>query len=156
MWLYKNKEIKTLEDFPKDAFGFVYKITHLPTGKIYIGKKNLQTFRNVKLGKKELIKLKEERKLKKIQGRSPSKKLVIKESDWKTYCGSNKEIIEIRKKGKLEDFKREILLICFNKKLLTYFETKYLFLEEVLENGDKYFNNNILGSFYTEDFNVVK
>jgi len=35
--------------------------------------------------------------------------------------------------------------------MLTYIETKLLFLKEVLEN-DNYLNSNILGSFYRKDF----
>jgi len=33
MWLYKNKVINNIEDFPKDTFGFIYEVTHLPSGK---------------------------------------------------------------------------------------------------------------------------
>ena len=47
-------------------------------------------------------------------------------------------------------FKRRILRFVFNKKELTYFETKELFINEVLENT-KYLNDNILGKFYRKD-----
>ena len=40
MWLYKKKEIKEISQFPEDTFGFIYKVTHNPTGKIYFGRKN--------------------------------------------------------------------------------------------------------------------
>lgn len=40
-WLYKNKEILTIEDFPTNTFGFIYITTHTPTGKKYLGKKSL-------------------------------------------------------------------------------------------------------------------
>ena len=36
-WLYENKEFKTIEDFPSGIVGFVYKITNLCDGRIYIG-----------------------------------------------------------------------------------------------------------------------
>ena len=39
MWLHKNKVINKIEDFPKETFGFIYKITNNETGKFYIGKK---------------------------------------------------------------------------------------------------------------------
>ena len=108
--------------------------------------------RNVKIGKKELQALKEERKAKGIGGRPPSKKKVIKESDWKTYYGSQTEIKELVKNGKESDFRREILKFVNSKKHLTYFECKYLFIYEVLENNDEYINDNILAKFYSRDF----
>ena len=46
MWLYKEKVIEKLEDFPQDTFGFIYIVTHKPSGKSYIGKKSL--FHNIK------------------------------------------------------------------------------------------------------------
>ena len=54
MWLYKEKVIEKIEDFPQDTFGFIYMVTHKPSGKSYIGKKSL--FYNIKkkLTKKEL------------------------------------------------------------------------------------------------------
>ena len=56
------------------------------------------------------------------------------------------------KEGKEDEFTREILIIVPNKKLLTYYETKVLFTLGVLENPDYYFNDNILGKFFTKDF----
>ncbi len=55
---------------------------------------------------------------------------------------------------KKEEFKREILQFINNKKLLTYFETKWLFTLGVLEHPDSYFNDNILGKFYRKDFDT--
>ena len=51
-----------------------------------------------------------------------------------------------------DDLERQILEIALNKKHLTYLETKYLFQMEVLENPDHYYNDNILGKFFTSDF----
>lgn len=154
-WFFENKEILDLNCLPTPTpYGFIYKITHIPSGKMYLGRKNLYTERNVKLGKKELSIIKEERKLNKVQGKLPSKKKVIKESDWKTYYGSNAELKELVKKEGELNFKKEILMFCKDKKHLTYFETKILFLENVLENNELYYNNNILGKFYSKDFNL--
>ena len=50
------------------------------------------------------------------------------------------------------DFQRRILHYVQNKKQLTYFECKYLFINEVLENRSNYINDNILGKFYRKDF----
>ena len=145
MWLYQNKEIHSLEDLPQ-TFGFVYRVIHEPTGKIYIGKKVLQFTRKAKLTKKDLAVYEGEK------GRKPSYKHVISESDWKTYYGSNKEIVAMLKEGKHDEFKREILHLAPSKKLLTYYETKYLFVYSVLEKPEEFFNDNILGKFFRKDF----
>ena len=152
MWLYKNEVVNSIDEMPDGTYGFIYQVTHLPSNRKYIGKKVLYFERNVRLGKKELIALKEERKAKGIGGRPPAKKKVIKESDWKTYYGSQTEIKELVKKEKKSNFKREILKFVDNKKHLTYFECKYLFIYEVLENNEEYINDNILAKFYSRDF----
>lgn len=91
-----------------------------------------------------------------LVGRRPTYKLAVKESDWKNYYGSQKELKHLLLESKAKDFKREILKIVPNKKLLTYFETKYQFLYQVLEKPDEFFNDNILGKFYTKDFEVIE
>jgi hypothetical protein len=145
-WLYKDKRIKSLEDFPEGTFGFIYITIHEPSGKAYLGKKSL--FHNVKkkLTKKELA----EQPI--TRGRKSLTTTIQKESDWKTYYGSAKPIVELIKQGKQEDFVRKILCFAPNKKLLTYYECKYLFKHEVLEKPDEWINDNILGKFYTKDF----
>jgi hypothetical protein len=145
MWLYKEKVINSLEDMPQNTFGFVYIVTHQPSGISYIGKKSL--FHNIKkkLTKKELAE-------QTGPGRKSATRVVVKESDWKTYYGSAKPIMELIKGGKQEEFTREILQLVPNKKLLTYYECKYLFKYGVLEHPLEYFNDNILGKFYTKDF----
>jgi len=146
-WYYKGEEMTSVEDFPPLTFGFVYRVTHEPSGKIYIGKKVLQFTRKTKLTKRDLALYEGEK------GRKPSFKKVVKESDWKTYYGSHKEILALIKDGKEDDFKREILTCVPSKKLLTYEETKALFIYEVLIKPDEYFNDNILGKFFRKDFN---
>ena len=145
-WYYKGEAMTSVEDFPPLTFGFVYRVTHEPSGKIYIGKKVLQFTRKAKLTKRDLALYEGEK------GRKPSFKRVVKESDWKTYYGSHKEILALIKDGKQEDFKREILTCVPTKKLLTYEETKALFIYEVLIKPDEYFNDNILGKFFRKDF----
>ena len=146
MWLYNEQVISSIEDMPQGTFGFVYIVTHNPTGISYIGKKSL--FHNIKkkLTKKELAE-------QTGPGRKSATRVVVKESDWKTYYGSAKPIMELIKGGKQEEFTREILQLVPNKKLLTYYECKYLFQLGVLEHPEGYFNDNILGKFYTKDFN---
>jgi hypothetical protein len=130
---------------PQNTFGFVYIVTHQPSGISYIGKKSL--FHNIKkkLTKKELAE-------QTGPGRKSTTRVVVKESDWKTYYGSAKPIMELIKGGKQEEFTREILQLVPNKKLLTYYECKYLFKYGVLEHPLEYFNDNILGKFFTKDF----
>ncbi len=147
-WTYKGKVITELTDIPENTFGFIYEITHLPTGRKYLGKKQLMSIQTKALGKKELALL--------TDGRASKKKKVIKESDWKNYYGSQSEIKQLVKEGKKEDFKREILEFVPTKKLLTYYETKYLFLHNVLEPGSNYINDNILGKFYSKDLATIK
>ena len=139
-WLYKNKEINEISDLPKNAFGFVYQTTHLPTNKKYIGKKSLMYNLKKKLGKKE-------KALWEGKGRPPVYKRVLKESDWKNYYGSHGFIKEANE----EDLKREILKIAYHKKELTYLECKYQFTLGVLESRS-YLNDNILGKFFDKDF----
>lgn len=153
MWKYKENIIQGIKDFPESTYGFIYKVTHLPTNKSYIGKKVLYFERTKKLGKREVEELKEQRKLQGLRGKTPAKKKVITESDWKTYYGSQKEIKELVTKSNPEDWNKQILQFVPSKKLLTYYETKYLFVNEVIENSDIYYNNNILGKFYSSDFN---
>jgi hypothetical protein len=111
----------------------------------YIGKKVL--FHNIKrkLTRKELAEHQG-------AGRKPTHQIVQKESDWKTYYGSAKPILEMLKERKHSEFKREILELVYSKKLLTYYECKYLFKYGVLENSEGWFNDNVLGKFYRKDF----
>lgn len=146
-WLYKTTPIENLSQFPDDTYGFIYKITHLPSGKSYIGKKVLYHNKKVKLGKKELVAYEG-------VGRKPSSKIVTSESDWKKYWGSNKLLLELKKTEPIENFEREILILCSSKKLLTYYETRTLFICRVLEYPDLYFNDNILGKFFRKDFDI--
>ena len=62
-----------------------------------------------------------------------------------------KEVMELEPE---ENFERHIVKIAPNKKLLTYYETQYQFVHQVLERPDEYFNDNILGKFYTKDFEL--
>ena len=143
MWLYKNKVISKIEDFPENTFGFIYKITNNETGKFYIGKKQLMSKTNVKLGKKEIAALPTQR------GRTPSKKLVVKEADWQNYWGSNKPLLEELKSHK-DKFTREILMVCSSKKMLTYWEAAYQIKLDVLLIDS--YNETILGHYYKKDF----
>ena len=128
MWLYPQ------EFNVEDYFGFVYIITNLETNKKYIGKK---FFHHTK-------------KLPPLKGMK-RKRTVVKESDWETYYGSSNILKEELKQHGKDKFKREIIKLCTNKKELTYWETKLQFAYGVLEKPDEYYNDNILGKFFTRD-----
>jgi hypothetical protein len=146
-WVYNSKPITNLNDFPKDTFGFIYIVKNNDTNKSYIGKKVLYHNKKVKLGKKEVAELTG-------VGRKPTTKIVTKESDWETYYGSNKEVIQLIKDGKQDLFSRTIIKLASNKKLLTYYETQALFTYKVLEHPESFYNDNILGKFFTKDFTL--
>ena len=110
-----------------------------------MGKKYYFITKRKKLGKKELAALTG------VVGRRPSYKLVVKESDWLKYYGSQKDIKQLLLEGKKDEFERTILKCVQTKKQLTYFEIKYQMLYEVLEKPDEFFNDNILGKFFTKD-----
>ena len=38
MWLYKGMVINSIGEMPKNTYGFIYQVTHLPTKRKYIGK----------------------------------------------------------------------------------------------------------------------
>ena len=145
-WTYKNQEITGISDFPDNTMGFIYRVVHIPSGKAYIGKKVLQHTRKVRLTKKELAEYAG------VVGRKPSFKLAVKESDWQTYWGSNKHLKELMKEEPLENFERQIIACAPTKKLLTYYEVKYQMVYQVLEKPDEFFNDNILGKFFSKDF----
>lgn len=133
-WFYKGEEIVDIAQLPENTFGFIYEVTHIPSGKKYIGKKQLMSYRT-------LPPLKGEKR----------KRKVVKEGDWKTYYGSHAEVKKLVKESK-EDFKREILQFVTTKKQLTYFENKWLFCKGVIEPGSEYFNDNIESRYFKKDF----
>ena len=145
MWLYNDKEVSSLEDFSADTYGFIYQVTHVPSGFSYIGKKVLHHNVKKKLTKKQLAE-------QSGRGRKSTTEVIQKESDWKTYYGSAKPILELLKNGRQDEFERIILKLVPSKKLLTYYECKYLFTMGVLEDPEKWYNDNILGKFFRKDF----
>ena len=122
-WLYKNK---ILEKVPQDIFGFVYLITNLKTNKKYIGRKYFYSTRRIK-----------------VKGRK-TRKVVRKESNWKTYVGSNKNLtLDIEKIG-IKNFKFEILIMTETKGQTNYLEENIQHKMNVLTNENFY--NSSIGS----------
>ena len=120
-WIYKDSEF-TEQDIGND-YGFVYVITHLTTGRKYIGKKFFYSVRT-----------------KVIKGKRKKTKTF---SDWQTYYGSNSELQnDVQVHGK-ENFKREIIHLCKSKGECGYLEAKEQFVHGALET-DNYYNSWIM------------
>ena len=132
-WLYNGEVFDT--DNIGDYFGFVYCITNKTTGRKYIGRKYLWSFRT-----------------------PPGKKRRVKqESDWKRYYGSCPELKEDLKKYGKEIFSREILSLHKAKGDCNYEETKQLFLNNVLtesmvDGTPAFYNSNILSRYFRKDY----
>ena len=149
-WNYIGTIVKDINFFPNNCIGFIYMIND-DKGKSYIGKKSLysETWKPVSkkvydkaLEDKETVKKTRDKKLSK-KGLPVwiYKKKTVKESNWKDYKSSHKEL---SKKNNLEKY---ILELAYSKLQLTYLETKYMFKHNVLESDD-FYNGNILGKFY--------
>jgi hypothetical protein len=109
----------------EDVFGFIYEITNNINGKKYIGKK--QCVRKIKR--------------KPLKGKTRNR-IEHKESDWKSYTSSSKELNEdILKYGK-ENFEFRILKTCGSKWELGYEEIKEQIKQNVLLK-DEYYNGII-------------
>jgi hypothetical protein len=130
---------------PEKYFGFIYKITNKETGKFYVGKKVYWHNKKKKLTKKQLAELPP------TPGRKPTHEVVRVESDWKTYWGSNKQLLTDIKQYGEDKFECWIFKQCLTKKQLTYWEMHYQCKEEVLISSNKSYNDNILGKFFTKD-----
>ena len=137
-------EYDSVDKFPSNCVGFVYKITNIRTGKFYIGRKSLYSNTKKRLTKAE-------KALQTGPGRKPTSKRVIAESNWINYWGSNKTILQEIKEGGTDYFRKEIIKFCFSTKELTYWEMHFQCINEVLLT-DKSYNTNILGKFFPNDF----
>lgn len=126
-WIYQDKII---EDLPTGIVGFVYKITNIETGKMYIGRKYATSRKRKALTKAQ-----------KISGRK-RKDVIVTESNWATYTGSNKYLnSEIEVLGK-DKFKFEILYFGKTKGVINYIEETLHHKLDVILN-ENYYNECI-------------
>ena len=118
-WYFYNTPSEFTEADIGDNFGFVYLITHIPTGRKYIGKKffTKAATRQVK-GKRKKIR---------------------KSSDWELYWGSNKKLQEEVKTNGTDNYTREILHLCKTRSECSYWETWEIFNRHALMS-DGYYN----------------
>ena len=122
MWTFQQK---TVDELPEDVVGFVYQITNITNGRMYIGKK--------------LARFKRSRPP--LKGRKNKRRYKV-DSDWRDYYGSSDELsLDIKKIGK-QNFTREILFYCYSKAELSYVEAREQFARRVLESN-QYYNGHI-------------
>lgn len=110
------------EDFEENPpLGFVYRIENKETKKFYIGQKKI-----IKIEKRPPLKGK------------VRKRKIVKQSDWRTYCGSSNDLKnDISALGE-DKFKFEIIRFCDCKWSLSYWELYYQMQEHVLFREDSY------------------
>lgn len=116
-WTYNNEPVT--QELLDDHWGFVYVIRNKVTGKRYVGKKFFTKagYRTVK-GKRKKIRL---------------------ASDWESYYGSNKVLLEDVERLGADQFERYIIRLCKNRSECSYWETHYIFQYEALLS-DRWYN----------------
>lgn len=128
MWEYKD------EFNESEYFGFVYRIENLTNNMFYIGKKQFQFKRKIKVSNRK------------------NRKTEIKSSDWLDYWGSSKELLRDIKLLGESNFKRTILKLCKTKSEQTYYENYYIYENHNLLNPLCY--NKHIGNIYVK--NILK
>ena len=118
-WLYHNTAEQFKEEDIQDHIGFVYLITHIPTGRKYVGKKFFT-----------------KAKTKQVKGK---KKKIRVTSDWEKYWGSNKKLQEEVKINGVDNYTREILHLCKTRSECSYWETWEIFTRHAL-TSESYYN----------------
>lgn len=110
------------EDFEENPpMGFVYRIENKETGKFYIGQKKI-----IKVEKRPPLKGK------------VRKRKIVKQSDWKTYCGSSNDLKNDIKTLGEDKFKFTIICFCDCKWKCSYWELYYQMQNHVLFREDSY------------------
>jgi predicted GIY-YIG superfamily endonuclease len=119
-WLHKGEIVEEID--PKYQ-AFVYMITNLQTGRLYIGLKQT-TFARTK----------------QVKGK---KKRIRVESDWRDYWSSSEELQKDVEALGAENFTREIIYYCKLKSHANYLEAREQMDRRVLENPELYYNGII-------------
>lgn len=122
-WLTRDNALFTVDSIPPGIVGFVYLITRIDTGRMYIGQKRFTAARTRPP----------------LKGRKRKRRLRIN-SDWQQYYGSNQELLkEVAKFGR-KRFRRVILHLCRSKGEMNYLEMWEQLSRHVLLDQDNYYN----------------
>jgi hypothetical protein len=111
-WIYKDQPLLD-EHIPENSIAFLYMITHVETGRWYIGRKNL--YRKVT-------------KMVKNKNGTSKKKRSLVFSDWKEYWSSSDYLKEMIKEHGEDNFKREILIFVETASATIYSEEALLYM----------------------------
>lgn len=128
-WIYQGA-ILTDTTIPAKAYGFLYIITHTPTGKRYLGRKYIT-----------------KAKTKTVKGKKIKSRV---ESDWRDYWGSSPYLLDwIAVEGK-ENFTREIILWSEGRGEINWLEVEMQVKLNVLRD-DSWMNSNISAKYYKKN-----
>ena len=124
---------------PERHFGFVYEITHIPSGKKYIGRKQIWKAKQRVSGCRS-----------RVMDRSSAKgnPKCWEEAKWKDYCGSSKNLLSHMAEHDKSEYTFVILEVCVSKGELSYCEARAQWdarvLEDKLPDGTyRYWNGQI-------------
>jgi hypothetical protein len=116
-WLYHGQ---CVTEPPENYAGYVYRITNVRNGLIYIGKKAFTHSRKTSLSKKAR------------KGTRKRTTVKVVDSKWMSYYGSSKRLHEDLQEHGAKYFKREILHLCSSKSEMSYWEGFEQFDQKVL------------------------
>lgn len=155
-WTYNTDIVDTI---PEGIYGFIYILTY-DDGSMYVGKKQVKScitlpaLRNgtvrdnakriskrVPMTKAELANRTNLQMKNRVMSKIQEFDIVCKESKWKSYEGSCKDI------GDRKLVSKQILRFCPDKTNLTYWEVACQCKLDVLTD-DRYLNENIGGLYY--------
>jgi Putative endonuclease segE, GIY-YIG domain len=131
-WLYEGQEFL---EIPDKAYGFVYIIHNLVSGKRYIGRKFF-----TKAGYKTV---------------AGKRKKIRLESDWRDYYGSSPALARAIEAEGRENFQREIVRICYNRSECSYYESKMIFENDAILS-DSFYNDWISCKISSRHVNAIK
>lgn len=113
MWIYQDAEFQ--DEQIGTHQGYVYVITHIPSGRYYYGQKRFWFTKT----------------LPPLRGQKRKRKKVV-ESDWRTYFGSSDELNALVERVGQEEFRREILYLCKTKSEMNFIEAYLQITRNVL------------------------